>query len=47
MENFRMDEQLYQYTLMNKSGTTMKVINFGAIVTSLLFRIVTENMMML
>ena len=26
---------VYQYTLMNKSGATMKVINFGAIVTSL------------
>jgi len=27
--------EVYQYTLMNKSGATMKVINFGAIVTSL------------
>jgi Galactose mutarotase and related enzymes len=27
--------EVYQYTLMNKSGTTMKVINFGAVVTSL------------
>jgi aldose 1-epimerase len=27
--------EVYQYTLMNKSGATMKVINFGAAVTSL------------
>jgi aldose 1-epimerase len=27
--------EVYQYTLMNKSGATMKVINFGAVVTSL------------
>jgi aldose 1-epimerase len=27
--------EVYQYTLMNKSGATMKVINYGAIVTSL------------
>jgi len=27
--------EIYQYTLLNKSGTTLKVLNFGAIVTSL------------
>jgi aldose 1-epimerase len=27
--------EVYQYTLVNKSGATMKVINFGAVVTSL------------
>jgi aldose 1-epimerase len=27
--------EVYQYTLKNKSGVTMKVINFGAVITSL------------
>jgi aldose 1-epimerase len=27
--------EVYQYTLINKSGATMKIINFGAVVTSL------------